>query len=504
MAEIIVSPYEAIERQTFIGASKIDLKAAMFENVEHRDGRMVISFIDCNFLGKLEIVNTEEIVFNEISVYFYGCYIPEISVNQIVSTNISISFGSSIISGKIESSNLLDVSMNNTLVNSSIFLLKVNRVHISFSEENIYPRIWTRLLRLTIFKSFDALFRLDKSYYLYDIQEILFENRHRPSNLDSGYYFRPHSPGDGHLGYYLKEGKKKSLNINLSVQNTSVDGSKNIKVISSYLQSLTIKGYTSGNVSVENCKIQELYLREFSGAKEASFYSLEPLYYGTKDSLIEFHKCRFDGTWFDNVKFGSFDVVSFFRSKLAKATFTSCTFPKDFTTFEKFKTLPNVHYPDELSENYYKDQYETYLQLRSALDSSGNFYEAQKLQAISNEALRKITDVSFFDKLILHFNSWSNSHGLSIVKPFTLFFIVSIIFYVGYLWTLGRMFNSNGVDYSLFAMYFSFIDITHKNDFLVSRGQLNFWSQLIDFAGKIFLGYFIFQFVAAFRKYGRK
>lgn len=66
------------------------------------------------------------------------------------------------------------------------------------------------------------------------------------------------------------------------------------------------------------------------------------------------------------------------------------------------------------------------------------------------------------------------------------------------------MFNLNGIDWNLFGYYFSFIDITHRTDFLVNKSYLNGFSLTIDFLNKIIVGFLIYQFIAAFRKYGKK
>ncbi len=166
--------------------------------------------------------------------------------------------------------------------------------------------------------------------------------------------------------------------------------------------------------------------------------------------------------------------------------------------------MENVHYPDKKSDNYYKDQYEIFLQLKNALEANGNFYESQKLQAISNDALTKVDDVAKSDKIILWINSKSNNHGLSIKLPLLYFFIFTIAFYILYLFSLNRMFNCNEVDWSLIGYYFSFIDLTHKADFLVDKSEFNIGSLSIDFLNKVLTGFFIYQFISAFRKYGKK
>lgn len=501
--DISTIPYIKTKNEAFNDDADILIKQSMFDNIEYQDGKTTITFINCVFNRKLIIRNSEIIDFKEISVYFFGCFIRDLEVDQIVSPNISIHFGTSIISGRIKSEKLLSVGLNNTLFAYGLFLIDVASVHISYSEENIFPKIWKKILRPTGLRSLEHYLRSDHSIYLENVNNFLFECRERSSNTPSGFYLAPFQFGDSRLRYYMKPGEKRNININLSIrfQNNPQEGS--VKILSSNLNSLTLEGYSSVPITVENTSITEWYIRNFSPSKDTSFYNIRPGVNVPEGSHIEFHKSKLDSAWFDNVDFGSYNVVSFFRTKFSKATFSSCVFPETFASFEKFKNLPNVHYPNEVSESYYKDQYETFLQLKSSLESSGNFYEAQKFQAISNDLLSKVKNVSGWDKAILRINSLSNNHGLSIWQPLAGFFVFSIILYVLYLFSLGLIFTSNDIDYTLIGYYFSFIDITHRTDFLVDKTEFNLWALSIDFFGKVIGGFFIYQFIAAFRKYGK-
>lgn len=166
--------------------------------------------------------------------------------------------------------------------------------------------------------------------------------------------------------------------------------------------------------------------------------------------------------------------------------------------------IENVHYPERKTQNHHKDQYEIFLQLKRSLESTGNYFEAQKLQAIAHDALKKIKSIPVGDRIILKINSCSNNHGLSVGRPFGWFILISVLTYALYLLSLGKIFSSNEIDYKLIGYYFSFIDITHRNDFLVSKNNFTFWSLAIDYLSKVLFGFFIYQFIAAFRKYGKK
>jgi hypothetical protein len=40
---------------------------------------------------------------------------------------------------------------------------------------------------------------------------------------------------------------------------------------------------------------------------------------------------------------------------------------------KKFSPIENIHYPENRTVNYHKDQYEIFLQLKNALESTGNY-----------------------------------------------------------------------------------------------------------------------------------
>jgi hypothetical protein len=165
--------------------------------------------------------------------------------------------------------------------------------------------------------------------------------------------------------------------------------------------------------------------------------------------------------------------------------------------------IANVHYPEEKPASYDKDQYEMLLQLKMAFESTGNYFESQKISAISHEALQRV-EIPIGDWLILGLNDLSNKHGTSILRPFLWFVGTTIVSYALYLLALGKVFDcSKPIDWNLVGFYFSFIDITHRSDFLVDKNDLTGWAAMLDYLNKLVMGYLIFQFISAFRKYSR-
>jgi hypothetical protein len=499
---LYLTPYSIIENTDYPIDTKIVIRASDFNGVPFQDGKITFSFINCRFRN-LEIENNETIDFKDISIQFISCFITQINVEIFTTTNFSIFFGSSILQGRIKNSNLKSVTVNNCLLNNSLFLLNLNNAVVSYTEENIFPIRWKKLLK-SVKTDFKNLLKEKHSYYIYDTNNVVFSFNEN-STETKGIYKRPYSNEvENKVGYYFTDKEKKEFKLSINLQYSADIPHKLTKIINAKLSALSISGYSTGELIVESAKIDNLYIHNFTTQLGSNFYNIKPFRGELTEKKLEIHKSNLDKVWFDNVSFNDFSIISFYRNKFGQTSITSCEFPDNYKGFDKFKTVENINYPDRLDDNYYKTRYETFLQLKKLLEATGNFYESQKLQAVSNEALRKIEKLPYGDRLILKINSLSNNHGLSIKEPFFATIILSAIFYILYLWTLGRMCNCNEIDYDLIGYYFAFLDITHRSDFLVSKSELSGWSVTIDYLNKILVGFLIYQFIAAFRKYGKK
>lgn len=500
MNELFLTPYTIVENEDYPIDTKIIIRASDFSNVPFQDGRITFSFIGCRF-KKLEIENNETIDFKDISIQFISCFINELNIENIITANLSIFFGSSILQGRIKNENLRSVEANNCLLNNSFFLLDLKRAVVSYTEENIFPIRWKKLLK-SINASLKNLLAEKHSFYIYDCKNIVFTVNENKTEK-RGIYKIPYDSVNK-IGYYPSNAEKQNFKVGLNVQ-YSADKEHNLtKIINAKLSALSLSGYSTGELLVENCMIDCWYIRNFSSQLGANFYNIKPIRKETEETKLEIHKSNLDKVWFDNVAFDDYYTISLYRNKFGQTTLTACDFPSKYKDFDKIQTIENIHYPDRKDKNYFKTRYETFLQLKKQLEASGNFYEAQKFQAISHEALKNIENLPYWDRVILKINGLSNNHGLSIKEPFIGTIVLSILFYVLYLWSLGRIFNASEIDWNLFGYYFSFIDITHRTDFLVNKSELNGFSLTIDFLNKIFVGFLIYQFITAFRKYGRK
>ncbi|AMR40855.1 hypothetical protein A4C53_RS00635 [Elizabethkingia anophelis] len=482
-------PYQIISDEGY-NEAKIVIKASDFENVSFQEGRMTFSFINCDFT-KLEIENNETIEFPNIYIQFTDCFIGEIKVDKITTTNLSIFFGSSILDGQIKNENLKNVTVNNCLLNNSLFLFNLKSATVSYTEENIVPHRWTRIYYKYGKPVVDFL-KVKQSFYIYDCEDIIFTVNEKEVK------------DENNADNCLTDEVKKKIEISLSLKYSADREHKLTKIINAKLLTLSISGYSTGELLIENSEIDNWYIHNFSTQLGATFYNIRPFRKESEEKKLEIRESNLDKVWFDNFAFDDYSTISLYRNKFGQTTFTACDFPNDYKDFGKIQTIENIHYPDKKDKNYFKTRYEVFLQFRKLLEASGNFYEAQKFHAVSNEALMNVENLPFWDRQILKINSSSNNHGLSIKEPFIATVFISIAFYLLYLLSLGRLFTSTSFDWNLFGYYFSFLDITHRSDFLVKKEELNGFALTIDYLNKIIIGFLIYQFIAAFRKYGKK
>lgn len=495
--EIKLEPYKTIKDQDY-GTAEIKITQEVFKDIAFVNNQTVLNFENCRF-KKLVLINESEIEFESISLNFSFCQIQSIQIESITTEQISFHFHGCIISGNINNSKIKSISINNCIT-PSLFLQYQKRIDISYTEENIFISKWKTLLTGSDVKSANGLIGLKQSVYVNHSKNVNVRFSHNKKEQSGVYLSRHEQIKEYKIRYYLTKEDKKKLNINLSLD-LSKENDEQLKIENCILNSLSFRGSANGKISIENTEINNLFIRDFSSQSEMLLYNISPY---LTDSKVEVHKSNMDNSWFDNIDFNGYKTLSFYRTRFAKATFTSCNFPKDSLSFEKFKTLENIHYPEQKPQNYYKDQYETFLQLRKSLEASGNYFEAQKLDAISKDSLRKISSLPTSDKFILCLNSISNNHGLSIKRPIVGLLFFSILFYIFYLSSIGRIFKSTEFDWNLVGHYFSFLDLTHRKDFLISKSEYTFWTLFLDFGNKLIVGFFIFQFISAFRKYVRK
>ncbi|WP_299568479.1 hypothetical protein [uncultured Pedobacter sp.] len=470
--QINYEPYKTIENQTY-GHVQILVKKGPFVDVLYRNNYTTINFNNCSFT-KVEIVAEEDVNFKDISVHFMKCQIDEITVEQITATNILVLFSGCSVNGRISSPLIKSVQCNNCLTRG-LFLEGVESCSITYSPDNLDQEFWNTQIDAGVLNTEGNYYKM--RYALTDCKVINISSR-----------------------FDLKE-KNLATIISLSYKDDGED--KKATLSDLHLYSLSIDGKPEGTISIENVAVQDMFLRDLSPKGSLTFFRIRPAKFNEQPNKIEIHRCNLENTWFDNVDLKSF-LLSFYRTRFVKSIFTSCTLPSNYVTFENLRIMENIHYTESESDSFHKDRYEIFIQLKKNFEALGNYYEAQKLQAMAHEELKRIDSISWWDKRILKINSRSNQHGLSIAWPLFWFGVCSITLYLFYLWSMGRLYCGGEYDPQLFGYYFQFIDVTHRLDFLeTDRSKISGLAMAIDFFNKIILGFLIYQFIAAFRKYGK-
>lgn len=465
---IDIKPYIEIENIVYRNNTKIIINAEIFQDIQYTSGNTVFVFKKCRF-DELCIENTEYIDFKVISFTFLDCYIDRIEVEKMQIKNCTFFFGNCIVDGKINNPNINSVTLNNCFILSGFFAIDTKRITVSFTssdEKNI--------------KWFKRLPANKQNYILENVQYLSF-------TADDG-FLEPH---------------KTNLKISLSLNYRRKINNVSVKISRSKLIALTFTGTPVGKIDVKNTTINSLYIHNFRPEGECVFYNIKPEVESIEKKL-EIHECNLDSVWLDCVNIKDYEEISFYRSNFGNIKITSCEFPYRLKDFKKIQTLENIHYPDKKDDNYYRLRYDTFMQLKRVLEKYDEFYEGQRLRAVSLESLRKVEALPFWDKVILFLNSITNNHGLSIARALVCFLCASIVLYLLYLLSIGRIYWGGEIDFYLVGSYFEFLDITHDVDFLVERVNLSGWSLFIDYLNKIIVGFLIFQFIAAFRKYIKK
>ncbi len=164
-----------------------------------------------------------------------------------------------------------------------------------------------------------------------------------------------------------------------------------------------------------------------------------------------------------------------------------------------------------------KNKRETFKLLKTQLENQGNKIESLKFSYFEIETYHKQLSRQFWNEkkikstfenyFILFLNSLSNKNGRSWLRGiFFTTIIAGLFFYVAVLTTEKYSFafslpQAEDINYCL-KLYFEFLTPTHTVQFMDCLGS-NPWTYLLDFLGRAFIAYGIYQTIQAFRKFRR-
>lgn len=156
---------------------------------------------------------------------------------------------------------------------------------------------------------------------------------------------------------------------------------------------------------------------------------------------------------------------------------------------------------------------ETFRVIKNELLKLNNSVEALHYRRLEmDEYQKEIKHVgTVSERFLLCLNKLSNNHGISWLRGCIFTIAVSILAFSIYLLSLGNLpFTWGFSDFQAFSAasqttmkyYVDFLIVTHRINFMEEFSP-SACSYLIDFVGRIFIGYGIYQTIQAFRKYGK-
>lgn len=286
------------------------------------------------------------------------------------------------------------------------------------------------------------------------------------------------------------------------------------------------------NDSIVNSKIKFYKCNFYSDHTydNITFNQIVDFWGSTFHKKVIFHKINFnDVSVFSSVKF-KHNVLFTYSTFKGQSVFRHTCFEKGFdlslsnilgpiTFFELvfnpvlFETIIEKSV-EEYEDNVTKkgiipltNKKETFRIIKHYLQENDNLtYSLDFLNCEMNtyRELLKNNKGKLEDRFILLLNRISNNYKSSWIRSSCFIIITGVVFYniliflteSEYVFLLNwDIINDN------IKNYFEFINPTHKSNFLDYLKPSNGWFYFVDFLGKIFIGYGIYQFIQSFRKY---
>ncbi|MEZ0484009.1 hypothetical protein [Fibrella aquatica] len=297
-------------------------------------------------------------------------------------------------------------------------------------------------------------------------------------------------------------------------------GTFNIK---SRIQQLSfITDMNNSNTVIKRSSIEELHIqfnsqieKSITILRDVDFESINVTGVHNGDTLFKNIRCsklfvsNFSNT--GNLRFHTADFTKFFNlqdASLGKTDFTQVTFSTTMScniiqSNVSEASISNTRFPSNIQAENHSGIREVYRQLKYASSKQNDriqelAYEALEMDAYKND---KSNTKTWGDQVILITNRYSNNHGQDWRNAICgLLFVTTIAFRLiqlslGYKLVIGFPSAYEVAQYLNFAF-----NPIHDFDKIFEKDNLGY-ARIIDNFAKLLSGYFLFQFLRAFRKY---
>ena len=240
--------------------------------------------------------------------------------------------------------------------------------------------------------------------------------------------------------------------------------------------------------------------------KKGSIYQIQDLYL---TNLIFENVKVFASLYFSRIKSvpeTNTSLLSFHDSDLGSTTFLDCDL-SDGSLFFNSSKMTDIFVAGTLLPRdiiCHNDEQERfgYSQLKKVYENRGDgitagLYFSKEMNVYYDELSWKN---HFWEKINLFMNKISSNHGQSWQRGLATVMIAGTVLYSLYIFFLCCELQA----WHLVSHFFDFINPIHRYNFLVGDSEINDSALFIDSISRIFMAYFIYQFIQAFRKHGKK
>ncbi|MFH0736888.1 MAG: hypothetical protein V1773_00180 [bacterium] len=267
-----------------------------------------------------------------------------------------------------------------------------------------------------------------------------------------------------------------------------------------------------------NDELEKQYKEKYDALKNQYKKECTKLIQKYKKSTIHISQSSLGKTEFSDCPLNDFEF-QFNNSNITSCFITGGTIPDD---------VKIVNTKGELIETgaeMYNQKASFFNQLRKIFEFQGDVYRATQQQAkwaFYQEKYLKLlrkqekktmsllkavftfTNKTKRDKWAFWINRWSNNHEENWLLPivWTLFF--TVLLYLAYLCSIGRCFNGNEFDGTLFDSYLDYINPFNKSESIEGNYSIILVTKILAVSGKIFVGIGTYKFLSAFRKHSRR
>lgn len=272
---------------------------------------------------------------------------------------------------------------------------------------------------------------------------------------------------------------KGTININYRDKKTQFSYIKNIKANRLEISN----GFTDSIYKITNIEVNELILENLKANRPNTIIVLDNVSLGkTKKYNVKFNNISYESIKFKNCNFkrsnlllkSDFGKIESYNTTWFKKIYENESRKENREIYRKFK-IAMIEQHDRINELYFK---------------------AKELNSHKN-------NLPFgWDKFLLIINRITNNYALNWWLPAVWFLVLGFAFFFFY--SLSADIPINEIFGNKFGYYWYFLNPTHKIEIFDNSIQYTNWNYGLDFFHRITSYFFIYQFIAAFRKFGAR